>query len=61
MEEQQIQEALERKERVDQILASHTDVKKCISCGELILPGTPIIKSIHGPYHGAPKTCVEGR
>lgn len=61
MEAQQIQEALERKERVDQIIASHVDVKKCISCGDPIQPGTPIVESIHGPYHGAPKTCVEGR
>lgn len=33
----------------------------CISCNEVIHTYEPMIRTSYGNYHGAPKTCVEGR
>lgn len=52
----------ERKARVDKILEKNTEKQRlCISCMEPILSGQTVIETIHGPYHGLPLTCVNGR
>lgn len=44
---------------------THTWIKHpiaiCIVCREVIHTTEAIVSSIHGYYHGAPRTCVEGR
>lgn len=52
----------ERKQRVDKILEKNTrKPRTCISCMNPILPNQAVIETIHGPYHGLPLTCVNGR
>jgi hypothetical protein len=48
--------------KVDEILARNTQEPKiCISCQELITDRQTLVTTSHGPYHGWPMTCLEGR
>lgn len=48
--------------RIDELLAKNSYAPLiCISCLEPIPFGAAMIPTIHGPYHGAPLKCVEGR
>lgn len=33
----------------------------CVSCRLPVMKGSAVIESQHGPYHGPPLNCVEGR
>lgn len=35
--------------------------KLCICCREAVRKGETVVESVHGPYHGSPRNCVEGR
>lgn len=51
----------EKHKRVDEILEKNSNPLVCITCGQLITDRQNAIKSQHGPYHGAPMACVDGR
>lgn len=40
---------------------AHHEISICISCNEVIHTTEPMIRTRHGNYHAAPKTCTEGR
>ena len=47
---------------VNRILALNSrPIQICICCLEQITNNQTLVSTIHGPYHGAPKNCVEGR
>lgn len=48
--------------RIDEILKRNSkEPVFCICCLEEITESHSLVETIHGPYHGLPKTCVEGR
>jgi hypothetical protein len=49
---ERITRLLERNARADPI---------CISCQNPVSSDQPLLTTEHGPYHGSPFTCVEGR
>ena len=51
----------ERTARVDATLQKLSFKGVCISCNEDIRGDEPMLETIHGLYHDAPKTCIEGR
>ena len=52
----------ETQERIDKLLEEKTKPERlCISCMEPIRANDQVIESMHGPYHGLPRTCVNGR
>lgn len=52
----------ERAERINKILERNTQKPRlCISCMNPIRDDQAVIESIHGPYHGLPLRCVDGR
>lgn len=52
----------EKHARIDKILEENCKrVVICISCGEVISSNQTVENTPHGPYHGSPMTCVEGR
>lgn len=48
-------------ERTDAILKRNSSQGTCISCGEEIMGNQEMITTIHGPYHGGRRDCIEGR
>ena len=48
--------------RIDKLLeANSKPLPRCIACMEPITKDQRLVESIHGPYHGLPLTCVNGR
>lgn len=49
------------RKRAEEILAMNTrDIPICIVCREVIGPNDTLVDTIHGKYHGFPKTCING-
>lgn len=52
----------DRHARVDDLLKKNTKpIPICIVCKEQITARHTLVETIHGPYHGWPLTCQEGR
>lgn len=50
------------RDRADEIIEKNTRIlNTCIVCDNPILPEDNEVKTIHGYYHGAPFTCLDGR
>ena len=49
-------------DRADAILAEHTKTYPvCIVCKDPITEKQNLVTTVHGPYHGLPMTCTDGR
>lgn len=52
----------EKSKRIDEILRLNSkEPQICVTCLELISDNETAVIGSAGPYHGAPRDCVEGR